>query len=73
MELSSQSANPELRGKTVKMEMAIKDVKTIRLPEMTEEFLKQYGVKTVEQLRELIKVVLRPPARIPPAPVAGSR
>ncbi len=58
MELSTQAANPELRGKMVKMEMAIKEVKAIRLPEMTEDFLKQFGVKTVESLRELIKVVL---------------
>ena len=46
MELSSQAANPQLRGKTVKMEMAIKEVKTVRLPELTEDFLQQYGVKT---------------------------
>ncbi len=59
MELSTQAANAELRGKTVKMEMAIKEVKAVRLPELTEEFLKQFGVTTVEALRELIMVVLQ--------------
>jgi trigger factor len=58
MEVSTQAANPELRGQTVQMVTAIKDVKTVRLPELNEEFLQQFGVKTIEQLRELIKVVL---------------
>ena len=36
----------------------IKDVKSVRLPELTEEFLTQFGVKTSDQLDELIKVAL---------------
>lgn len=58
VELSSQAANPELRGKIVQMTMDIKDIKTSRLPELTEEFLDQFGVKTPEALRELVKVAL---------------
>jgi trigger factor len=59
MELSSQAANADLRGKPVKMEMAIKDVKTVRLPELNEEFLDKCKVKTPEALRELIRVGLQ--------------
>jgi trigger factor len=58
LELSSQSANPALRGKTIKMEIVVKDVKAIRLPDLTEEYLSKFGVHTQESLRELIKVVL---------------
>jgi trigger factor len=43
----------------VKATFDIKDVKTVRLPEITEELLEQFGVRTEEQLKELIRVVLQ--------------
>ncbi|HEY7312653.1 MAG TPA: trigger factor [Gemmataceae bacterium] len=57
--LSSAAANPELRGKTVKAVLTIKDIKTVILPELTHEFLHTFGVHSPEQLRELIQVILR--------------
>ena len=57
--LSSAVADPSLRGKMVKVTFQIKDVKTQRLPELTHEFLHNFGVHSPEQFRELIKVVLQ--------------
>jgi trigger factor len=57
--LSSNVADPSLRGKTVQAAMEIKDVKTLRLPELTHEFLHNFGVHSEEQLRELIRVLLQ--------------
>jgi trigger factor len=57
--LSSAAADPALRGKTVQATMDVKDVKTVRLPELTHEFLHHFGVHTPEQLRELVGVALQ--------------
>jgi trigger factor len=57
--LSTSVADPALRGKTVHASFDVKDVKTLRLPELTHEFLHNFGVHTPEQLRELLGVVLR--------------
>src|SRR5262249_59668335 len=57
--LPSATADPNLRGKTVKSVLTVKDVKTVVLPELTHEFLHNFGVHTPEQLRELIHVVLQ--------------
>jgi trigger factor len=56
--LSSAAADPSLRGKTVKGVLTVKDVKTVVLPELTHEFLHNFGVHSPEQLRELMQVVL---------------
>ena len=56
--LSDAVADPALRGKTVKATFEIKDVKMLRYPELTHEFLHTFGVHTPEQLRELVGVVL---------------
>jgi trigger factor len=56
--LSQNSADAGLRGKTVQAAFAIKDVKTLRLPELTHEFCHNFGVHSAEQLRELIRVSL---------------
>lgn len=59
LQVSSQAANVSLRGKAITMEFTVKDVKTIRLPEVTEEFLHEtFKLSRIEQLRELIKVSL---------------
>ncbi len=57
--LSSAAADADLRGKTVKGILTVKDVKTVQLPELTHEFLHTFGVHSPEQLRELIRVVLQ--------------
>ncbi len=58
VELSQRSANAELRGKTVQATFDIKDLKTLRLPEMTPEYLARFGVPSRDTLHELLKVVL---------------
>jgi trigger factor len=57
--LSSSAADPNLRGKKVQAEFDVKDVKTLRLPELTHDFLHTFGVHTPEQLRELVGVLLQ--------------
>jgi trigger factor len=57
--LSSAAADPAVRGKTVQAVLNIKDVKTVRLPELTHEYLHKFGVHSPEQLRELVGVVLQ--------------
>jgi len=57
--LSHNVADKALAGQTVQGVFSIKDVKSVRLPELKPEFLAQFGVQTVGQLRELIEVVLQ--------------
>jgi trigger factor len=52
--LTDAVASDDLRGKSVQATLAIKDVKSMRLPELTEDFLERFGLKTVDQLRETI-------------------
>ncbi len=59
IQLSSAVADPSLRGQAVKATLNIKDVKKVILPELTHEFLHNFGVHTPEQLRELIQVLLQ--------------
>ena len=56
--LSDSVADAGLRGQTVQATFDIKDVKTLRLPELTHEFLHRFGVHSPEQLRERIRVLL---------------
>jgi trigger factor len=56
--MSDAAAVPGLRGTTIKGMLEIKDVKMMRLPELTREFLHTFGVHSVEQLRERIRVLL---------------
>ncbi len=57
--LSQSIADPNLRGKTVQASFAIQDVKALRMPELTHDFLHNFGVHSEDQLKELIRVVLR--------------
>jgi trigger factor len=59
IQLSSSVADESLGGKTVQATFQIKDVKTIRMPELTHEFLHHFGVHSEEQFEELIRVVLQ--------------
>jgi trigger factor len=56
--LSDAVAVPQLRGQTVKAALEVKDLKTLRLPEMTSDFLQMLGVHSEEHLREQIRVLL---------------
>jgi trigger factor len=56
--LTDSAAEPSLRGKKVQAEFDVKEVKTLRLPELTHEFLHEFGVHSPEQLRERIRVLL---------------
>ncbi len=56
--LSDAAATAELRGKTVRATLNVKEVKTLRPPELTEDFLTRFGVRSPEQLRERIHVIL---------------
>jgi len=56
--LSDAAAEPNLRGQTVQSTFEIKEVKSLRLPELTHEFLHEFGVHSPEQLRERVRVLL---------------
>jgi trigger factor len=51
-------AQNDLKGQTVQATLEIKDVKKMRLPEINEEFLQQFGAKTLDQLGEIIRINL---------------
>jgi trigger factor len=57
--LSEAAADASLRNQTLKTTFTIKDVKSMRLPELTEEFLQPFSVRTPEQLRERVRVLLQ--------------
>ncbi len=58
VELSSAAAGG-LAGQTVKATLEVKDVKTIRLPELTSQFMEEaFGLANAEQLDEMIKAAL---------------
>ncbi len=56
--LSDRVAAPVLRGKVIKATFEIKEVKKLKLPELTHEFLHVFGVHNVEQFREKLRGVL---------------
>lgn len=58
IDLTDAVALEQLRGRTVQATLEVKDVKKLRLPELTHEFLHTFGVHTPEQLREQIRIVL---------------
>jgi trigger factor len=57
--MSTNVADASLHGKTVQTTLDIKEVKTLRMPELTHEFLHHFGVHSEEQFHELIRVVLK--------------
>jgi trigger factor len=58
IKLSDAAADEALRGKTVQAVLDIKEIKRLRLPELTPAFLHEFGVHSPEQLRERIRVLL---------------
>ncbi len=59
IQVSTAAADAGLRGKTVQATFEIKDVKTLRLPELTHEFLHEFGVHSADELHELIRAILQ--------------
>jgi trigger factor len=54
--LSHDAPNLELRGKTVQLEFEVLEVKKLKLPELTEDFLQELGsFNSEEELREAIR------------------
>jgi trigger factor len=58
VQLADSVADQSLKGQTLQAIFDVKDVKVLRLPELTHELMHQFGVHSPEQLRELIRVVL---------------
>ncbi|MBI3412024.1 MAG: trigger factor [Planctomycetes bacterium] len=56
--MSDAVANPGLKGQTVKAHFDVKDIKKMRLPELTAAFLENFGVHSPEQLREQVRLSL---------------
>ncbi len=59
IQLSDAVADEALKGQTVQATLDVKDVKSLRLPELTHDFLHNFGVHSEEQLRERIRVLLK--------------
>lgn len=59
IQMTEAAAHEALRGKTVQAKLEIKEVKSVRLPELTEEFIRdQLNSTSLEQFREKIRVSL---------------
>jgi len=56
--LSQDVANESMRGQTVQADFTVKDVKIVKPPELTPELLSQFGVKTPDQLTEVVQTRL---------------
>src|SRR6516164_3586206 len=59
IKLSDATADPALRGRTLNATFTVKDVKMLRLPELTHEFLHEFAVHSVDQFRERIRVLMQ--------------
>lgn len=53
--LSQDVGAESLRGAKVQAAFTVKDVKTIRLPELTPDVLEEFGVRSEEQFHELVR------------------
>lgn len=57
-QIGSSSPDPELRGQTIRVAFEVKDLKSLRLPEVDGGFLNRIGFDTEASLREALKGVL---------------
>ncbi|MGZ3488128.1 MAG: trigger factor [Isosphaeraceae bacterium] len=57
--LGTAVADPDLRGKSVNVKIAVNDLKQVRLPEINPEFLKSIGFDNLEELREAVHESLK--------------
>ena len=58
IQLSDAVSNPYLKGQSVQATLEVKDIKKLRLPELTHEFLHTFGVHSPEQLHEQVRLLL---------------
>lgn len=56
--VSLESPRIELRGEKLQVEFEITDIRRLKLPELTPEFLSSLGISSMEEFREEIKKVL---------------
>ncbi len=56
--LSQDLGNESLRGAKVQAAFEVKDVKTVRLPDLTPEILEEFGVRNEDQYKELVRARL---------------
>lgn len=56
--LSQQVGNESLKGASVQAAFTVKEVKTVRLPDMTPELLQEFGVVSEDQFNEVIRTRL---------------
>jgi trigger factor len=54
-QLGSSVADPDLRGKAVKVKVKIHDLKQVRLPEVNQDFLTSIGFDNVGELRDAVR------------------
>jgi trigger factor len=59
VQLSQNIADPNLRGQTLQAAFTIKEVKKLNLPELTHEFLHNFGLHTPDQFREKVHGLLK--------------
>jgi trigger factor len=57
--ISDEAPNQSLRGRTIETTFTIKDLKRLRLPELTPEFLEKLGYASEGDLRDALHSVLR--------------
>jgi trigger factor len=58
LKLAETVAVPELQGKSVQAHITVRDIKTIRLPELNDELLERFGANSIEHFRELVRLAL---------------
>lgn len=58
LEVSQETDRIEMRGEKVKATITVKNVKFIKVPEVTEELLERIGAESEEELREEVKNIL---------------
>lgn len=58
IKLAETVADQTLKGKTVTGKLSVKEVKTIRLPDLTPDLLDRFGVKNEAQLQEKLATAL---------------
>jgi trigger factor len=59
VQVADEAPAPALRGKRLRGEFLVKDVKQLRLPELTKDFLDSLGYESEEQLRDGLYSVLQ--------------
>lgn len=57
-QIGSGSPDPKLRGQTIAATVVVHDLKTLRMPEVNDEFLRGVGFDNLEDLREGLRGVL---------------